>query len=507
MVVVAPFAVQAAETRGGLLSAHQSQTRTVTIDRSTMGWKMTEVVLIAGDGIGCEVVAVARRVLEATRVPLTFIDAVAGEQIFATGNATGVPQETIDEICRVKLVLKGPLGTQLTSGGKSANVTLRKMFEMYANIRPIKSWPAVEAHWDDVDLVIVRENIEDLYAGIEHRQSRDVFQSLKVISRPGCDRINKMAFEYAQRTNRAKVACATKANIMKFTEGTMKTSFETLALTYPDIAARHVLVDDCAHQLAKNPHQFDVIVTTNMNGDILSDLAAGLVGGLGLAPSANIGADCAMFEAVHGTAPDIAGLGMANPTAEILAAAMMLEHLGYIPEALAVRNAVAAALRSGAKTRDLGGLMSTSEYADAVIGHLVLPDTVSTPTVPATVRLQPTAEMGTQPCVVEDVGVDVFLEHDGSIAELVQNSARVANIAGLKLVMVENRGTCMFPTRPVSQMELSDVSRCRFMLDTTDDLDSAICTLLLRLRARWVHIERLRTFDGVPGFSKAQGEP
>ena len=267
------------------------------------------MTLIRGDGIGPEVADEVVRLLDAAGAPINWQDAVAGEEAFGGGIRSGVPAETLDSIAETGVVLKGPLGTPVGDGEKSANVTLRKLFETYANVRPARELAGVPSAFTGrgIDLIVVRENVEDLYAGVEHMQTAGVAQCLELITRPGCERISRLALELARAEGRREVTVVTKANIMKLTEGLLKRTFEEVAADYPDIETRHILVDNCAHQLVMRPEQFDVLVVSNMNGDIISDLASGLVGGLGFAPAANLGPDVAIFEAVHGTAPDIAG--------------------------------------------------------------------------------------------------------------------------------------------------------------------------------------------------------
>ena len=255
------------------------------------------VTVIPGDGIGPEVIGAARRVVDATGVRIAWEEHEAGAAVFKRGLPSGVPQETVLSIGDTRVVLKGPLETPVGFGEKSANVTLRKLFETYGNIRPVRELPGVPTPFSGrgVDLVIVRENVEDLYAGIEHMQTPGVAQCLKLMSRKGCEKIVRLAFEVAVAQGRTKVHCATKANIMKHTEGLLKKTFEQIAPEYPGIQAHHIIVDNCAHQLVRFPETFDVIVTSNMNGDILSDLTSGLIGGLGFAPGANIGNEVAIF--------------------------------------------------------------------------------------------------------------------------------------------------------------------------------------------------------------------
>src|SRR5579883_1146632 len=333
------------------------------------------ITVIPGDGIGPEVVGAALKVVEATGAPIAWETREAGAEVFKRGLHSGVPQETIDSIRKTRVALKGPLETPVGYGEKSANVTLRKLFETYGNIRPVREMPGVVTPYSGrgVDLVVVRENVEDLYAGIEHMQTPGVAQCLKLISRKGCEKIVRLAFELAIAEGRKRVHCATKSNIMKLTEGLLKRTFEEIALQYPGIEAQHIIIDNCAHQLVKKPEQFDVIVTTNMNGDIISDLTSALVGGLGFAPSANLGNEVAIFEAVHGSAPKYAGKNVINPTALIMSAVMMLRHLGEFEAALNIEHAVLVTMESGIRTRDVAGdegSVGTTEFTDAIISNL-----------------------------------------------------------------------------------------------------------------------------------------
>jgi len=471
------------------------------------------VTLIPGDGIGPEVVEAARRVLDAAGAPIDWEVAEAGSSVFRRGVTSGVPDDTLASIARTRLALKGPLETPVGYGEKSANVTLRKLFETYANVRPVRELAGVPTPYTGrgVDLVVVRENVEDLYAGIEHQQTADVAQCLKLISRPGCERVVRLALELARVQGRRSVACATKANIMKLTEGTLKRVFEEVATEYPDLETRHIVVDNCAHQLVRRPEQFDVIVTTNMNGDILSDLTSGLVGGLGFAPSANLGADVAIFEAVHGSAPKYAGTDTANPTAVILSGAMLLRHVGLDDEADRVEGAVEAALAQGIHTRDVtgGAAVSTTAFADAVIERLG-------DAVPAE-RARPSGRRLVVPNLVDSprrpasrsvVGMDVFVEWDGTPGEL--GASLEAMVAGtvLQLKMISNRGTVVYPARGATP-SLVDHYRCRFLAaDGVEPTDADLLSLLWAVGARhhWMHVERLQQFDGERGYTLAQGE-
>lgn len=480
---------------------------------------MKAVTLIPGDGVGPECVESARRVVDAVGAEILWDVQHAGESVFKRGVPSGVPDETLSSIRETRCVLKGPLGTPVGYGEKSANVTLRKLFETFANVRPVRELPGVPTPYSGrgIDLVVVRENVEDLYAGIEHMQTPGVAQCLKLISRKGCEKIVRLAFELARAEGRKSVACATKSNIMKFTEGMLKRTFEEVAKEYPDLQSWHVIVDNCAHQLVKRPEQFDVIVTTNMNGDILSDLTSALVGGLGFAPSANLGSEVAIFEAVHGSAPKYAGKNVINPTAVIGSAVMMLRHLGELDAAARVENALLVTLEEG-KVRtgdvvgyDTGRADSTREFTDAIIANLGR--------IPRTVRVREYRPLhvpafagdpvSVRPKARRVIGADVFVESGRAPAVL--GAALEEQVAGapLKLKMISNRGTQVYPDRG-TMIDCVDHYRCRFVQrDPAGEVgDAALLDLLARVagKYRWVHVEKLQEFDGQPGYTKAQGE-
>ena len=473
-----------------------------------------KITILPGDGIGPEVVDAALAIITATGAAVEFEKCEAGARAFQKGVVTGIPRETIESIERTRVVLKGPLETPIGYGSRSANVTLRTLFETYGNIRPVRELPGVQTAFTGrkLDIVIVRENIEDLYAGIEYMQTPGVAEGLKLISREGCEKIVKLAFAFAIAEERKAVHCATKSNIMKLTEGLLQHTFEEFAPQYPSITSKHILIDNCAHQLAMRPEQFDVIVTTNMNGDILSDLTSGLTGGLGFAPSANIGNDVSIFEAVHGSAPDIAGKNKANPTALVLSAAMMLRHIGEGKAANDVEQAVLVALESGIRTSDMIGVQNpatTTEFTQAVISSLGKRSKVSPPRDYKKVQLPP-AVPGVNVVSAKSrrlIGLDVYVESDLDPAKLAAGLDLLAKPSPLKLQMITNRGAMVFPSsgRGVS---LVDHFRCRFVLrDAAAVLaDVEILALLgtIGARHRWMHIEKLQEFDGQPAFSKSQ---
>jgi isocitrate dehydrogenase (NAD+) len=325
------------------------------------------ITLIPGDGIGPEIVAAAVRVIEATGVDIEWETHILGAQAQEKFGTT-LPEETIESIKRNKVALKGPQMTPVGKGFTSVNVGLRRALDLYANVRPVKTLANVPSRYTDVDLVIVRENTEGLYSGLEHTVIPGVVESLKVITEKASTRIARYAFEYARLNARRKVTCVHKANIMKLSDGLFLECFEKVARDFPEIDADNKIVDNCCMQLVINPAQFDVLVLENLYGDIVSDLCAGLIGGLGLAPGANIGEQGAAFEAVHGSAPDIAGQGIANPTALMLSAVQMLAHIGEKEAAQRMHSAILAVFADGkALTKDLGGSAKTNEFARAVV--------------------------------------------------------------------------------------------------------------------------------------------
>lgn len=329
-----------------------------------------EVTLLPGDGIGPEVTEAAARVLEASGVKIEWDRVEAGGEVIAK-YGTPVPEPVLQSIRKRGVALKGPITTPVGEGFRSANVTLRQDLDLYACVRPVKSLPGVATRFADVDLIVVRENTEDLYSGLEHRVTPGVVESIKVVTERACLRIARYAFALARRLGRDKVTAVHKANIMKLTDGLFLECCRRVAREHRDIQFGDVIVDNCAMQLVRDPSQFDVLLLGNLYGDIMSDLCAGLVGGLGVVPGANVGDDVAVFEAVHGSAPDIAGKGLANPTAVILSCVEMLKHLGEVNAAQRVEAAVHATLMEPAlRTHDLGGKATTDVFTKAVIERL-----------------------------------------------------------------------------------------------------------------------------------------
>ena len=475
-----------------------------------------EITLIEGDGIGPEVVGAAVRVVEAAGVPVDWDKQLAGARVFQSGDATGVPQATIDSIRRTGVALKGPLETPVGYGEQSANVMLRKLFELYANVRPARELPGVPTPFggQNLDVVVVRENVEDLYAGIEYMQTPGMAECLKLMSHKGCEKIVRLAFEVARAEGRERIHCATKANIMKMTEGLLKRTFERIAPEYPDIKPEHIIIDNCAHMLVRHPEQFELIVTSNMNGDIISDLTSGLAGGLGFAPSANIGNDAVIFEAVHGTAPNIAGKNIVNPTALVLSAVMMLRHLQEFDAADTIENAVLVTLEEGRTvTVDVSSEQpaTTTEFVDAIIANfgrrskrwrvrehvpIKLPDV---PRDPVSVSVANRRV----------IGVDVFVETGGDATTLGKSLEALCEGTALKLKLIANRGVRVYPPTE-GNPDCIDHWRCRFFhRDSNHEVSDAQILALLEAisgQHKWMHIEKLQEFDGKPAFSRAQGE-
>jgi len=328
------------------------------------------VTLIPGDGIGPEVASAAIRVLSATGVSFEWENESAGAGALGKFGAA-LPPRVLDSIRKNKIALKGPTATPVGTGHRSVNVELRKTLDLYANVRPVATLPGVKSRYDNVDLIIVRENTEDLYSGLEHTVVPGVVESLKIITEAASTRIARFAFEYARTHGRQKISAVHKANIMKLSDGLFLDCCRAVAQGFPEVQYDEIIVDNCCMQLVLDPTRFDMLLLENLYGDIVSDLCAGFIGGLGMAPGANIGETVALFEAVHGSAPDLAGKNMANPIALILSGAMMLDHLGEHEAADRVRAAVNAVLLDGKKlTRDLGGAAGTTEIAEAIAARI-----------------------------------------------------------------------------------------------------------------------------------------
>ena len=330
---------------------------------------MHNITLINGDGIGPEISQSVMKIIEASGLEINWDIQTAGQDVIET-EGTPLPDRVLDSIKKNKIALKAPVTTPIGKGFRSVNVQLRKSLDLYANLRPCKNLPNVQTKFDNVDLVVVRENTEDLYAGIEEKISDEEAHSIKIITKKATERICKFAFNYAVKNNRKEVCVVTKANIMKLSDGLFLDTYRQVAKSYPQIKQREILVDNLCMQLVQNPSQFDVLVLPNLYGDIVSDLCAGLIGGLGVAQGANIGYECAVFEPVHGSAPDIKGQNKANPTALLLSAIEMLRYINEFDYADKIEKALFKTLSNGDKTADLGGCLSTTEFTNKIISNL-----------------------------------------------------------------------------------------------------------------------------------------
>lgn len=485
-----------------------------------------KVAVAKGDGIGPEIMDATLRILKAAgaNIELEFID--LGEEVYLAGNTSGIEKSAWETIKRNKLILKAPITTPQGKGYKSLNVTLRKSLGLFANVRPVIALhPYVQTNYPNLDVVVIRENEEDLYAGIEHRQTQDVVQCLKLITRPGCERIIRYAFEYAKANGRHKVTCMVKDNIMKLTDGLFHQVFKEIALDYPEIKNESQIIDIGAARLAARPEDYDVIVTSNLYGDIISDIVAEIGGSVGMAGSANIGTDIAMFEAIHGSAPDIAGQKIANPSGLLNAAISMLSHIGQNSIADKIKNAWLRTIEDGYHTADIyvEGISrkktSTIEFADAIIDRLGLrPESLA----PSKLSLGsgkislPSYKRRTEEKQL--VGVDVFIDWSGSNPKEIGTALNKINAYKLKLKMITNRGVKVFPGG-LEETFCTDHWRCRFVQSSAEiklnetvykevEYEQVIGLLskLYHLGFDVIKTENLYEFNGQRGFSLGQGE-
>lgn len=491
------------------------------------------IALASGDGIGPEIMAATLELFKAAGVGggklLDFVPVEMGASVFAKGNSKGMSDEAIATVEDCGVLFKGPMETPKGGGGKSINVTARKLWNAYANFRVFKTLPGVETVYSKagvhIDMCVVRENIEDTYGGVEHRLSSDMIQCKRLISAPGCDEVHRYAFKTAQKLGIKKIHCGHKANIMKMTDGLFLERFKQAAKDFPEIEAGDVIVDALCMNLVVKPTQYQMIVLPNLQGDIVSDLCAGLVGGLGFAPSANIGNHISIFEAVHGTAPDIAGKGIANPTSLVLSGIMMLRHLHLDRQAAVIENALLATLESGIHTGDFGDRskpsVNTKEFTRAIIDRLgQSPKTVPAVAVPEdrpASHTRPEKPTGQQVIrtfrniVTQVVGCDIYLDSPLSPAALAEEMNRVCQDTPFKLTIISNRGTQVWPTGSV-YTECVDYYRVRFELRegviAGSIGQSRTVALMDKVAEKFTvcSYELLRTFDGVKGFSLAQGQ-
>jgi isocitrate dehydrogenase len=483
------------------------------------------ITVARGDGIGPEIMDATLFILKEAGAKLEIEEIEIGEKVYARGVSAGIEPSSWESLRRTKVFLKAPITTPQGGGFKSLNVTTRKALGLYANVRPCASYhPFIKTKHPVMDVVIVRENEEDTYAGIEHRQTDEVVQCLKLISRPGCEKIVRYAFEYARRNGRKKVTCFTKDNIMKLTDGLFHKVFDEIAAEYPELQNEHWIVDIGAAKLADTPELFDVIVMPNLYGDILSDVAAQITGSVGLAGSANIGEHCAMFEAIHGSAPRRAGQNIANPSGLLLGGVMMLSHIGQGEVAQRVHNAWLATIEQGIHTYDVytDGLSSrsvkTDEFARAVVERLGHEPQKLKPVryAPGDAAESKATKQGVylsrHAAKKELVGVDVFLHWDrpGRSPQELGNIVEQLCPPGLKLKMISNRGVKVYPDG-LPETFCTDHWRCRFV-GAEGQLHlrpSHIIALLEGVAAAeldFIKTENLYTFDGERGYALGQGE-
>ena len=476
---------------------------------------MSKKLLISvarGDGIGPEIMASVLKIFDACRVPLDYKYIEMGKDVYLSGKSNGMTLEAQKTVESTGLLFKGPMETPKGTGVKSINVTARKVWNTFANKRIFKTYPGVDTVFSragiPIDITLVRENIEDTYGGIEHMQSHDVAQCRRLITRPGSLQVHEYAFEAALKKKARRVTCAHKANIMKITDGMFLESFYQVAKKYPQIKADDVIVDDLAMKMVIGPEKFDVVILPNLQGDIVSDLCAGLVGGLGMAPSANIGENISIFEAVHGTAPDLIGKNLANPTALLLSGLMMLRHLNLVEHSDWIHKALVDTLSAGEKTKDLKGTLSTDQFTQAIINKLpknaVAKPVVFThkaPQVPSKHLLRVTPKVPTT-----NVGVDMFVDTEylpNDLAETIQSRLP----QGYKLVMLSNRGTQVWPT---SSMFTECVNHYRARVESTSGTKSVEELLdvakSVSKKLRVCSLEILMNIGDKKGYTLAQGQ-
>lgn len=488
---------------------------------------MSQRITVAyGDGIGPEIMKATLKVLEAAGAELEYDEIQVGEAVYLQGIKSGIAPESWDTLRRNKVFLKAPITTPQGGGYKSLNVTIRKSLGLFANVRPCKALvPYVECHFPDLDMIIVRENEEDLYAGIEHQQTSEVVQCLKLVSRPGCEKIVRYAFEYARANNRKKVTCMTKDNIMKHTDGLFHDVFNEIAKEYPEIENEHYIIDIGSARLADSPEDFDVVVTLNLYGDIISDIAAEVAGSVGLGGSANIGHDFGMFEAIHGSAPDIAGKDIANPSGLLNGACMMLVHVGQPEVAEKIQNAMLKTIEDGIHTGDIyqegksKEKVGTTGFADAIIERLgQKPETF--PPVVLDKNAKPVNVPRPEPVQhkKELVGVDVFIDWNGEgrDPEVIGKGLEAAQGDKMYLKMITNRGVKVYPGG-LPETFCTDHWRCRFAsIEAKPDpygkhviAPQDVIDLLQNLQdAGWdvIKTENLYFIDDERAYSLGQGE-
>jgi len=478
---------------------------------------MTKITVAKGDGIGPEIMDATLEIILAAGAKIEIEEIEVGEKVYLAGNTSGIAKEAWDIIRKNKVFLKAPITTPQGGGYKSLNVTTRKFLGLYANVRPcISLHPFVKTKHPVMDIVIIRENEEDLYAGIEHQQTDEVVQCLKLISRPGCEKIVRYAFEYAKQYGRKKVTCFTKDNIMKQTDGLFHKVFDEVATEYPEIENEHWIVDIGAAKMADTPEAFDMIVMPNLYGDILSDVAAQITGSVGLAGSANIGEECAMFEAIHGSAPRRAGQNIANPSGLLQGAIMMLNHIGETEAAEKIQNAWLKTIEDGIHTYDIfkEGVskqkVGTKEFAKAVTDNLGNKPAILKTVSYAKNKALSLPKYQRKPAAVKDlVGVDVFVHWKGSNPDELAEIIHRLDSGIVKLSMITNRGVKVYP-EGFTETFCTDHWRCRFKPAEGKTITKKdIIQLLLNAESSnidTIKTENLYAFDGKPAFSLGQGQ-
>ncbi len=478
---------------------------------------MRKITVAKGDGIGPEIMDATLEIIMAAGAKIEIEEIEVGEKVYLSGNTSGIAAESWETIRRNKIFLKAPITTPQGGGYKSLNVTTRKFLGLYSNVRPCMSLhPFISTKHPIMDIVIVRENEEDLYAGIEHQQTDEVVQCLKLISRPGCEKIVRYAFEYAKQQNRKKVTCFTKDNIMKQTDGLFHQVFDEIAKEYPDIENEHWIIDIGAAKMADTPEAFDVIVMPNLYGDVLSDIAAQITGSVGLAGSANIGEECSMFEAIHGSAPRRAGQNVANPSGLLQGAIMMLNHIGDTEVSEKIQNAWLKTIEAGIHTYDIykDGIsklkVGTKEFAKAVIANLGHKPSILKPVVYSNNAALNLPKYKRKPSAKKDlVGVDIFVQwNDSDPNELAEKIKRIET-ENIKLSMITNRGIKVWPDG-FKETFCTDHWRCRFKPNEGSEI-SKINIIELLKNAHHENIDTIKTenlyaFDGKAGYSLGQGQ-
>jgi isocitrate dehydrogenase len=478
---------------------------------------MTKITVAKGDGIGPEIMDATLEIIIAAGAKIEIEEIEVGEKVYLAGNTSGIASESWETIRRNKVFLKSPITTPQGGGYKSLNVTTRKFLGLYSNVRPCMSLhPFVSTKHPIMDIVIVRENEEDLYAGIEHQQTDEVVQCLKLISRPGCEKIVRYAFEYAKQQNRKKVTCFTKDNIMKQTDGLFHKVFDEIAKEYPEIENEHWIIDIGAAKMADTPEAFDVIVMPNLYGDVLSDVAAQITGSVGLAGSANIGEECSMFEAIHGSAPRRAGQNVANPSGLLQGAIMMLNHIGQTSVAETVQNAWLKTLEDGTHTYDIykdgtsKQKVGTKEFANAVISNLgKKPTLLKTVSYSNNSALRLPKYQRKASAKKDLVGVDLFVHWNGTNPDELYERVKKIESNDMELIMITNRGIKVWP-EGFKETFCTDHWRCRFKPKAETEVNkNKIIALLSNAISENIDIiktENLYNFNGEAGYSLGQGQ-